>query len=318
MSTTTSRPQITCVGSTMVDLISYLERMPAQGETVFGRDFAQGFGGKGANQAVMSALLGADVVMVNTVATDSFGRDTIENFRSFGIDVECMEQVDGTYSGVANVLVDPSGDNSIILGAGANAFMTTDQVERAFRARPRPDLVLSQLEIPQPVILRGFQLAKEGGATTVLNPGPAAPVDPAILALTDWLIPNETEFAVLYTAEFGEAPTNYDADVVRFADALGVNVVVTLGPDGAVLVEPGDLQARAFDAPVVAAIDTTGAGDAFCGGFCFGLADGLSPEESIWLAIAVASDSVTRRGTQVSYARDDELAAVLTVSGIAR
>jgi ribokinase len=272
-----TRPSITCVGSTMVDLISYLERLPGQGETVFGRDFAQGFGGKGANQAVMAALLGADVLMVNAVGTDAFGRETIENFRAFGIDVRFIAQLDGTYSGVANILVDPSGDNRIVLGAGANRLISETQVEAAFRASRHPTLVLSQLEIPQSIILRAFQLGKQAGATTVLNPGPAAPVDPRLLALTDWLIPNETEFAVLYASQFERAPENMAADVVRLASALEVAVVVTLGRDGAVMVDPAGTPARHFVAPVVEAVDTTGAGDAFCGGFAYAVAAGLGP-----------------------------------------
>ncbi|WP_051792564.1 ribokinase [Amycolatopsis jejuensis] len=310
MSEAARGPALTCVGSSMVDLISYLERMPAQGETVFGRDFAQGFGGKGANQAVMAALLGGRVAMVNTVATDSFGRDTIENFRSFGIDVGFMRQVEGTYSGVANVLVDPDGGNRIILGAGANEFMTEDQVDSAFAGLPEPALVLSQLEIPQPVILRGFRHAKASGAITVLNPGPAAPVRPEILELTDWLVPNETEFALLFEAEFGQAPGDLAAGAGKFAERIGSGLVITLGEQGAVLVEDGG-SLRWFDAPSVRAIDTTGAGDAFCGAFAYSLASGSDAAEAIELAIAVASDSVTRRGTQTSYARGAALAALV-------
>lgn len=311
---TPNPPSIVCVGSTMVDLISYLERMPEQGETIFGRGFAQGFGGKGANQAVMAALLGADVAMVNTVATDSFGRDTIANFASFGIDVDFMESVDDTYSGVANILVDPSGDNRIVLGAGANEFMTVDQVDRAFAVHRKPDLVLSQLEVPQPIILRGFQHAKAAGAITVLNPGPAAPVDREILALTDWLIPNETEFALLFDAEFGRAPENVSSDLADFAERLAVRVVVTLGEDGAQLLQE-DGTTTAFAAPRVDAIDTTGAGDAFCGAFSYALASGASAEDAIRLAIAVSADSVTRRGTQTSYARGAELESIVARAG---
>jgi ribokinase len=245
----TNGPAITCVGSTMVDLITYLGRMPDQGETVFGRDFAQGFGGKGANQAVMATLLGADVVMVNTVATDAFGRDTIANLRSFGVDVRFVNEIEDTHSGLANILVDPTGNNRIILAAGANRFVSEAQVEAAFQADPDPALVLSQLEIPQAAVLRGFQLGKQGGAMTVLNPGPAAPIDSRVLALTDWLIPNETEFSLLYASHFGRAPEGVNADVVRLADALEVAIVVTLGPDGAVLALPGTGGPHVFAAP---------------------------------------------------------------------
>lgn len=305
-----TNPMIVCVGSTMVDLISYLARMPARGETVFGRGFSQGFGGKGANQAVMASLLGARVAMVNTVGADSFGRDTIENFKGFAVDVDFMEQADGTYSGVANVLVDPDGDNRIILGAGANKFMTADQVDRAFERYPEPDLVLSQLEIPQPIILKGFEHGKRGGAITVLNPGPAAPVSADILHLTDWIVPNETEFALLFEAEFGHPSENLAVDGPAFAARLDVGLVITLGEEGAAIVDEHN-SLRRFDAPVVQTVDTTGAGDAFCGAFAYALASGRSPEEAIDLAITVASDSVTRHGTQTSYARGDDLRALI-------
>lgn len=298
-------PTIVCVGSTMVDLISYLERMPAQGETIFGRGFAQGFGGKGANQAVMAALLGGDVTMVNTVATDSFGRDTIENFKSFGVDVSFMEQVDNSYSGVANVLVDTDGDNRIILGAGANELMTVEQVDRAFSGKLHVDLVLSQLEVPQEIIQRGFEHAKQLGSITVLNPGPASPVAREILELTDWLIPNETEFELLYKAEYGRTPRDYTNSAAEFSKRLNVNVVVTLGGGGATLIEGSTIES--FPAPVVDVVDTTGAGDAFCGAFSYAIADGAQPADAIRLAVSVASDSVQRRGTQLSYARGAEL-----------
>lgn len=298
-----NQPHITVVGSSMVDLISYLVRMPAAGETIFGRDFHQGYGGKGANQAVMAALLGARVAMVNAVGNDTFGPATIANFESFGIDVSQMRLVDGTYSGVANVMVDPSGDNRIVLGAGANEHMDNQQVEQAFGELPRPRLVLSQLEIPQPPILRGFELGHEAGAINVLNPGPASRVDEAILRLTDWLIPNETEFDILAEETMGQVPEDREAALPEFVDNLGVSTVITLGAGGALLFEPGDSAPRHFPAPEVQAADTTGAGDAFCGAFSWALASGRSPEVAIRIANQVAGDSVQRPGTQLSYAR---------------
>lgn len=299
-------PKILCVGSTMIDLISYVDRLPRQGETMFGRDFALGFGGKGANQAVAAALLGADVTMVNSVGSDSFGRDTIANFQAFGVNTEFIEQVDGTHSGVANILVEANGDNRIVLGTGANRWMTPTQVDRAFTAHPTPDLVLCQLEVPQPVIARAFTHARTSQAITVLNPGPAAALDPEILARTDWLLPNETEFELLYAAEFGRDPVDYTTEAVTLADRLGVRMVITMGADGATYVD-ADGSVQRFRAPAVRPTDTTGAGDAFCGTFAYAVAAGWAPENAIALAVAVASDSVTRRGTQVSYARDHAL-----------
>ncbi|WP_028936083.1 ribokinase [Pseudonocardia spinosispora] len=297
----TDRPAITVVGSTMIDLISYLERMPDQGETVFGRSFAQGFGGKGANQAVMAALLGADVAMVNRVGDDSFGRETIANFRSFGVDVSQVG-VEPTYSGVANIMVEPSGDNRIILGPGANERLSASHVERAFAALRRPGVVLSQLEVPQSAILRGFQLAKHHGATTILNPAPAAPVAPEILELCDWLIPNETECELLVRATTGSCPSDLAERTRALGESCGVAVVTTLGANGAMLYRPGiDDTVRHLHAPPVEVRDSTGAGDAFVGAFGYAIGRGIDPLDAIEFALELASDSVTRPGTQISF-----------------
>ena len=303
-----SGPRITIVGSTKTDLISYLERVPDEGETVFGKDFAQGFGGKGANQAVMAALLGADVTMVCAVATDSFGRETVENLASFGIDTAHVVEMDGTHSGIAMILVEPSGNNRIVIAPGANDLLTAEHVDTAFDAEGAPTIVMSQLEVPQATIRRGFERAKEGGATTVLNPAPAAPVAPELLAITDWVVPNESEFAILFEAETGRGVKDLEADVREFGGRIGASLVVTLGERGALLVHDGEVET--FEAPSVEAVDTTGAGDAFCGGFAHALAAGRSAADAIRLGTVVAADSVTRRGTQTSYARGEDLARV--------
>lgn len=312
------QPVVTVVGSTMVDLISYLERMPERGETIFGRSFAQGFGGKGANQAVMAAILGARVAMVNCVADDTFGPATVENFRSFGVDVGHVGVVAGSYSGVANVLVEPTGDNRIVLGAGANEAVGPELVDAAFDALPRPDIVVSQLEIPQPPILRGFQRAKAVGAITVLNPGPAAPVDPDILELTDWLVPNETECALLTRELLGTAPADEAEMVKALGDGLGVPLVTTLGERGAMLYRPGvDAEVSHLQPPVVEAVDTTGAGDAFVGAFVYAIARELEAMDAVRFANTLAADSVTRPGTQISFAQGDELERLLAETALA-
>ncbi|MGC5627009.1 ribokinase [Georgenia sp. Z1344] len=302
-------PRIMIVGSSMTDLVSYLGRMPERGETVFGKDFAQGFGGKGANQAAMAALLGAEVSMVGAVGGDSFGRDTVENLRGLGIDATHVVEIDDAHSGIAMILVDPDGDNRIVLAPGANERLTPQHVDDAFDDAGGPDLVLSQLEVPQETIRRGFERAKGAGGITVLNPAPAAAVDPGVLAVTDWVIPNETEFAILLEAELGRGVEDLEADAVALGERIGASLVVTLGERGALLVHDGDL--TRLEAPAVEAVDTTGAGDAFCGGFAFALAGGAAPADATRLGIALASDSVTRRGTQASYARGADLERIL-------
>ncbi|MFU0507820.1 PfkB family carbohydrate kinase [Pseudaminobacter sp. NGMCC 1.201702] len=166
--------RITVVGSNMVDLVSYLHRVPERGETVFGRSFDQGFGGKGANQAVMAALLGGQVDIVTCVGDDLFGPKWFDHFREHGVGINHVSTIAGIYSGVAAIWVEPTGDNRIVLGSGANDHLTPSLVDKAFDDIDATHVVLSQLEIPQPAIVRGFVHARARGAATVLNPGPAA------------------------------------------------------------------------------------------------------------------------------------------------
>lgn len=297
------------VGSSMVDLLSYLERFPAPGETIFGRSFSMGFGGKGANQAVMAALLGAKVSMVNCLATDVFGDLTVENFEGFGIDVRCVDRIEGTYSGVAAIWVEPDGQNRIVLGAGANEALTPERVDRAFEELPEPKVVLCQFEVPQPAIVRTFERGREVGATNILNPGPGAPLDPRLPELTDWLLPNETEFAIIAgLSEETADPAELSPIVARMAEEIGTKIVVTLGERGALLCIPGSGEGvRHIPAPEVEAADTTGAGDAFAGAFSYAVSREAEPIRAVEFACAVAAESVTRPGTQVSYPRGEAL-----------
>lgn len=303
---------VTVVGSNMVDLSSFLERFPEQGETVFGRDFIQGFGGKGANQAIMASILGSDVGMVTCVGNDLFGPEWLKEFEKNDVNTEFIKVIDGNYSGVAAIWVEPSGDNRIVLGAGANDDVTPTIVKEAFENLPSPNVVLSQLEIPQETILAGFKQGKRLGSKNILNPGPASVVMQEIMDITDWILPNETEFALL-AKEMYELPIeDFNEAVKKFGDLSGINIVVTHGEEGAKLYMPNkDKEVAMFPALNVDAKDTTGAGDAFCGAFAHGISKGLSPEKSIELANVLAGDSVKRTGTQVSYARGEQLKMLL-------
>lgn len=300
---------VTVVGSSMVDLLSYLDRVPGAGETIFGRSFRMGFGGKGANQAVMAALLGAKVSMVNCVATDVFGDLTLKNLEGFGIDVRFVDRVGGTYSGVASIWVEPDGQNRIVLGAGANEALTPERVDRAFDELPPPRAVLCQFEVPQPAIVRAFERGREAGATNILNPGPGAPLDPRLPGLTDWLLPNETEFAIIAGLPEETTDTAKLSPVVAWmAKKMETNVVVTLGERGALLYVPGSEEgATHIQAPEVEAVDTTGAGDAFAGAFAYAVLREADPVRAVKFACAVAGASVTRQGTQISYPRGEAL-----------
>jgi ribokinase len=297
------RPVIVVVGSLNVDQIAYTSRVPAAGETVMGDRFVMGFGGKGANQAVMARRLGARVEFVGALGQDVFADMTIENMAGQGIDTRFIARVPGS-SGVAPIWVEPDGTNRIIVVAGANDRVEPGVAASAVRSLERVDVVVGQLEIPQAATAAAFAAAHERGARTVLNPAPAAPLDDELLAVTDWLIPNETELTILAAADGGE-------DRFRtYAERTGTRLVVTLGGEGALLVGREGANERIPATPVTP-VDTTGAGDAFVGAFAYGLAAGLPELEAARLGVALASDSVTKPGTQASFATSDEASALL-------
>lgn len=311
-----SAPRIVVVGSTMVDQIAYVDRVPRAGETVTGNGFVLGFGGKGANQAVMAARLGASVAMVNCVGDDVFASMTIDNLAAEGVDVTQVGRVSGVASGAAPIWVEPDGANRIVVIPGANARMTPAQAERAIRACGRVDMVIGQLEIPPAVTAAGFAAARKAGARCVLNPAPMGDLPPELLAAADWVVPNEIEFAELArgcgAAGSREAvDPRRPGDLTRVAAALAARLAVTLGADGVALSGGARIAA-----PRVAAVDTTGAGDAFVGAFAYGLAAGLPPVDAARLGCRCAGVAVTRRGTRASFPDRGEIAAIRRDLGI--
>ncbi len=302
-----TQPEIVVVGSTMIDMIAYSKKVPGPGETVIGDSFSLGFGGKGANQAVMASRMGAKVYMVNTLGDDVFGDTTLNNFKEQGIDATYVARVSGA-SGVAPIWVEPNGTNRIICVPGANNSMTAAQAESAISALSKAKVVIGQLEIPQTVTIAAFRKAREFGITTILNPAPFAPLSAELVALSDWIIPNETEFAGLNPD--GNLPEN-DEEILKVAKALGCRFVVTLGEKGAAFTDKDHSKVVRVTAPKVNAIDTTGAGDSFVGSFAFGLATGFEIEKAVKLGCACASDSVTKLGTQSSYPSKEAAASLL-------
>jgi ribokinase len=303
-----SAPRIVVVGSTMIDLVAYADRLPGDGETVVGTSYVTGFGGKGANQAVMAARLGAEVAMVNTLGDDGHGTAYLAQFAAESIDTTFIKRVPGS-SGVAPIWVDRTGTNRIIIVPGANLEVRPDVAAEAVETL-RPGVVIGQFEIPQATTAAAFTAARRRGATTVLNPAPAAPVDPALLDVTDWLVPNEPEFELVAGVRLGDTDEDRAAVVAAFAERLGVSGVVTLGERGALVVPRGGTPSR-VEAPRVEAVDTTGAGDAFVAAFAVGLALGRSVDAAVRLGCVTAADSVTRRGTQASYADRAAAARIL-------
>jgi ribokinase len=310
MNARAERPSMIVVGSTMIDMVAYLARVPARGETLFGTSFVQGFGGKGANQAVMASRLGATVEMVNCLGEDTFGDLTLENLRREGIGVGHITRSTGTATGVAFIWVEPNGDNRIVVVPGANDSLTREQAHAAVSGADRVDLVLGQLEVPQLGTAAGFTAARERGAITVLNPAPAAPLDSTLLAVTDWLTPNEVEFLAVAAACGVESSSVDDATIAAVAAHTGLRLAVTLGERGAAICDDKKDVVR-IPAPAVDAVDTTGAGDAFVAAFCYGLATGAGAPQAAALGCACASSSVTRHGTQTSFPVRREAAGLL-------
>jgi ribokinase len=300
-----SGPRVLVVGSANMDLVVETPRAPDAGETLLGHRFTTGFGGKGANQAVMARLAGAEVAFVACVGADAHGAQTLAELTRRGIDVDGVATAPDVASGVAQIWVEDGGANRIIVVPGANARLDPDRVAAAV-ARDRAAVVIGQLEVPQAATAAGFAAARARGAVTVLNPAPAALLADVLLAETDWLVPNEPELAALS----GGADVERDADLAAFARDAGVRLLVTLGAAGAALVRADGTVLRA-PAPVVAALDTTGAGDAFIGTFAARLAAGETEERAVAAALRCAADSVTRLGAQSSFPDPDRAARLI-------
>lgn len=293
-----SSPRICVVGSSNIDLITKVPRLPKLGETLMGDSFHMGFGGKGANQAVMAAKLGAQVTMVTKVGRDVFGEDTLKNYRAQGIDDQYVLFDQERASGVAPILVDAEGRNLVIIVPGANLGLTPADVQTAREAITRASILICQLEVPVETTLEAFRVAKAGNLTTILNPAPAAPLPDELLQLSDIIAPNETETELLTGI-----PIHTIEDAERAARSLMARgpktVILTLGERGA-LVLNGEM---GWHAPSVKvnAVDSTGAGDAFVGSLAVFLGEGLGLDNAVRRANAVAALSVTKIGTQVSF-----------------
>jgi len=296
-----SKAVVAIVGSAMMDLTAYAQVLPEPGQTLVGDLFTTGFGGKGANQAVIAAHSGAEVHFIGKLGHDLFGDSIAENFSALGINSDYIERTD-TPTGVAHIWVDGNGENRIIIIPGANSEIQIARATEAINSIPELRVVVAQCEINQEVTTAAFRAAKVRGCITVLNPAPYQALSSELLALSDWIIPNETEFRELH----GQLPSSDDV-LKKFRP--GKSSVVTLGSLGAALIN-SDGTVNRVSAPTVRAVDTTGAGDAFVGTFAFGLASSMSPLEALTLGIKVASVSVTKKGAQSSYPTQAEIEAL--------
>ena len=286
------QPNVVVLGSANLDIVVPVPHHPVTGETVLGGHHDRIPGGKGANQAVAAARLGARVAMVGRVGSDDAGRTLRTALQAAGVDCRHLA-VDGqAASGLALIGVDRSGDNTIIVSPGANGRVGPDDVVAAASLLASAAVTLVQLEVPAMAVEAA--LAASGGKV-VLNPAPASFLSSALLERVDVLVPNRIELAQLT----GSAETGGLAAVEEMARGLPVPTVVgTLGADGALLVAGGD--AVVLPAPPVEAVDTTGAGDAFCGAIAEALARGVAIDEATARAVHAGSLATTRRGAQPS------------------
>jgi len=289
---------IVVVGSTNVDLTTFNDVFPRPGETIFGRKFDLGFGGKGANQAVAARLCGANVGMVAKVGSDLFGPATIKNFEAQGIDASHVRIAEGVSSGVAPIFVEPSGQNRIFVVKGANDKLMPADVDAAADLLRTVDCMVLQFEIPLETVYYSVRFARENGIRCIVNPAPAQPVDTEALAGLDYFVPNESEAETIT----GLPVRNLD-DAKKCAETFlsgGVKrVIVTLGANGSLLASREGMEH--IPAFAVKSIDSTGAGDAFIGSFAVFLGESLAEREAVRRANLYAGLSTTGVGTQKSF-----------------
>ena len=301
--------RVVVLGVFVADTAYRADRQPRLGETVLGRGFALGPGGKGSNQAVAAAMAGAETHMITRLARDAFGAMALETWARAGVR-PAVTEVDDGYTGAAYIFIEAhSGDNAIIVSPGVAADISVADVEAQAALIAGADVFVTQLEQPIPAALRALEIARAAGVRTVLNPAPAAPLPEGMLALCDVVTPNESEAEALTglpVRDTGEAAAAADALRAQGAGAA----VITLGAQGALYRDAQrTVHAPAFDAGPV--VETTGAGDAFAGAFAAALADGMDPAAATRFGCAAAAISVTRPGTAPAMPARAEIEALL-------
>jgi len=296
--------QVTVVGSFMYDLVATVPRRPKTGETLVGNTFGMFLGGKGANQAIAASRAGSKVTMVGRLGNDSFGKQFFEKFSKEGINTDFVAQDDENGTGVAMPLIDASGDNSIVIIPQANMALTVENINQAQSTIADADVLVMQCEVPMDANQRAAEIAKQNDTLVILNPAPAQLIPDQILKLVDIIIPNEIE-----TETLTGLPTKTENEVLvagRNLLSKGVEtVILTLGDRGSLLLnEDGEKLIPAFDVSVV---DTTAAGDSFCGVLAASLANGISINLSVEIANAAGALAVTKLGAEPSLPQRDAI-----------
>ena len=282
---------ITVLGSTNLDLIGTVSRIPKPGETVPGNEFSMAAGGKGANQALAARRAGAEVRMFAAAGTDSFADEALKLLKADGVDLSRVRIVPGA-TGIAMIFVDPQGENVIAILPGANGTMSPKDAEAALEGLGIGSILVLQQEIPQAVNERALELARERGVMSILNTAPFLPTTKAIAERASIVIANETEFQLLTGARLDQL----DAAMADWAKAQDQTIIVTLGPDGARAATPTG--SFAVPALKVDPVDTVGAGDTFCGYLAAGLDQGLDLEAAMRRAAVAASLACLKPGAQ--------------------
>jgi len=304
---------ITVVGSLNMDLVARAPRIPQPGETIIGGDFHTVPGGKGANQAVAAVRLGAQVSMVGRVGRDAFAESLLNNLAAAGVDHAFVIHDPEAATGVALIVVDDAGQNSIVVASGANMRLSPADVDGAEAAIAGADVLLLQLESPLETVTRAAKVAHAHRVTVILNPAPARSLPDALLALVDVLIPNESETALLTGLPVRD-PAEAEAAAAALRE-LGVGtVILTLGERGALLARED--RAEYFPAFEVTPVDTTASGDAFVGGFAVALAEGRSLAEAVQWGNGAGALATTRLGAQPSLPTRQELERLLTTGTV--
>ena len=295
---------VVVVGSCMTDLVSYASRLPKVGETLHGDRFSIGFGGKGANQCVVAARLGAKTAMVARVGDDSFGHNYITNFKDNNVNIDHVGVTPGTSTGVAQITVDKEGNNAIVITSGANLLLSESDLSKAESIIKSAKVLVCQLEIQPQSTLAAMKLANTYGVTTIFNPAPATQnLDAELYTACDIFCPNETETELLIGKPVLSVKDAEDATLTLLAKGCK-SVVITLGENGCVYASK-DQPCIHIPTPKVKPVDSTGAGDAFVGALAFYLSSDslkhLDYKEKLRRSCEIASISVQAPGTQTSY-----------------
>ena len=301
--------RILVIGSSNTDMTVRSATLPKPGETVLGGDFRMGPGGKGANQAVAARLLGGEVTFVCKLGRDMFGEGASKHYESCGLDTSKILSSDKP-SGVASITVDSKAENSIVVASGANADMTVTDIDSVADIIKSSGILLLQLEIPMDTVVHAAEIAYNAGVQVVLNPAPAAVLPAELLKCVSILIPNETEASAISGIDINNFETA--AAAAERLKGMGVReVIITMGSRGSVVCD-GDC--TFVPAVKVNAVDTTAAGDTFCGGVCVALSEGKDLLEAVKFATAASSIAVQRPGAQDSIPNRCEVDKLLNIN----